>query len=134
MLQQLYAVRQWHDMQLVRTWRHRNRQAEVSLRGTECKNNLYLSPDFWCEEECPSDHYYEPAPSLKQIAWASVAGKASFLARNGRSWRIRVVGVVTFCNGLAAETLGILESSSCCGTVDARLDNLDKQGFHMIFF
>eukprot|EP00439_Symbiodinium_sp_Y106_P000855 s231_g1.t1 len=36
---------------------------------TECRNNRYLTPEFWCEEECPSDHYYQPAPSLQEIEW-----------------------------------------------------------------
>ena len=40
-------------------------------QGTECRNNNYLGPEFRCEPECPSDHYYEPPESLRQIAWAS---------------------------------------------------------------
>lgn len=36
---------------------------------TECRNNNYLGPEFRCEPECPSDHYYEPPESLRQIEW-----------------------------------------------------------------
>lgn len=36
---------------------------------TECRNNNYLGPEFRCEPECPSDHYYEPPESLRQIDW-----------------------------------------------------------------
>ena len=39
-----------------------------SISGTECRNNNYLGPEFRCEPECPSDHYYQPPESLQQIA------------------------------------------------------------------